>query len=385
VIPYSRQQITEADFAAVVDVLRSDFLTQGPVVPRFERAVAEYTGAEHAVATNSGTSALHLACLALGLGPGDRLWTSAITFVASANCGRYCGAVVDFVDIDPETYNLSIAALQARLVAARRAGELPKIVVSVHLGGQPPVQERVWELAQEFGFRVVEDASHALGATRNGERVGSCRWSDITVFSFHPVKIITTGEGGMALTNDAQLARRLTLLRSHGITREPAEMAHVPDGPWYYEQIDLGFNYRMTDFQGALGLSQLQRLDELVSRRSYLADRYDSALADLPVTTPRQDPNGRSAWHLYVIRLQRGATELTHRAVFEALRSSGIGVNLHYIPVYRQPYYERLGFAASAWPEAERYYSEAISLPLYPGLADEQQDHVIAALRLALT
>lgn len=384
-IPYSRQQITEADFAAVVDVLRSDFLTQGPVVPRFERAVAEYTGAEHAVATNSGTSALHLACLALGLGPGDRLWTSAITFVASANCGRYCGAVVDFVDIDPETYNLSIAALQARLVAARRAGELPKIVVSVHLGGQPPVQERVWELAQEFGFRVVEDASHALGATRNGERVGSCRWSDITVFSFHPVKIITTGEGGMALTNDAQLARRLTLLRSHGITREPAEMAHVPDGPWYYEQIDLGFNYRMTDFQGALGLSQLQRLDELVSRRSYLADRYDSALADLPVTTPRQDPNGRSAWHLYVIRLQRGATELTHRAVFEALRSSGIGVNLHYIPVYRQPYYERLRFAASAWPEAERYYSEAISLPLYPGLADEQQDHVIAALRLALT
>lgn len=334
-IPYGRQDITQDDIDAVTAVLRSDFLTQGPAVPRFEQAVARYCGATHALAVNSATSALHLACLALGLGPGDWLWTSPITFVASANCALYCGAQVDFVDIDPRTWNLCPLALERKLLQAEQEGRLPKVVVAVHLCGQPCELATLRKLADRFGFRIIEDASHAIGARYRGEPVGNCRYSDITVFSFHPVKIITTAEGGMLLTNDAALAERLALLRSHGITRDPAQMTQMPDGPWYYEQIALGFNYRMTDL------------------------------------------------HLYVVRLEPGQ-EHRHRQVFEGLRTRGIGVNLHYIPVYRQPYYRQLGQAGDEFPEAERYYAQAISLPLYATLAETQQDAVVAALRAEL-
>lgn len=384
-IPYGRQDITQADIDAVVEVLKSDFLTQGPLVPRFEQAVATYTGAEYAVAVNSATSALHLACLALGLGPGDVLWTSPITFVASANCARYCGADVDFVDIDPRTYNLCPQALEQKLIEAERRGRLPKIVVPVHLAGQPCDMAAIHALAQRYGFRIVEDASHAIGARYRGEPVGNCRYSDITVFSFHPVKIITTAEGGMALTNDAALAEKMALLRSHGITREPEEMTHEPDGPWYYQQIDLGFNYRMTELQAALGLSQLERLDVYVAQRAKLAQQYDELLAGLPVVTPWQHPDGASAWHLYVVRLQLDGLPLNHRQVFEALREQGIGVNLHYIPVHTQPYYRRLGFGSGDFPIAEAYYAEAISLPLYPTLPESDQMRVVSALRRVLS
>lgn len=384
-IPYGRQDITQADIDAVVEVLKSDFLTQGPLVPRFEQAVATYTGAEYAVAVNSATSALHLACLALGLGPGDVLWTSPITFVASANCARYCGADVDFVDIDPRTYNLCPQALERKLIEAERAGRLPKIVVPVHLAGQPCDMAAIHALAQRYGFRIVEDASHAIGARYRGEPVGNCRYSDITVFSFHPVKIITTAEGGMALTNDAALAEKMALLRSHGITREPEEMTHEPDGPWYYQQIDLGFNYRMTELQAALGLSQLERLDVYVAQRAKLAQQYDELLAGLPVVTPWQHPDGASAWHLYVVRLQLDGLPLNHRQVFEALREQGIGVNLHYIPVHTQPYYRHLGFGPGDFPIAEAYYAEAISLPLYPTLPESDQMRVVSALRRVLS
>lgn len=384
-IPYGRQDITQADIDAVVEVLKSDFLTQGPLVPRFEQAVATYTGAEYAVAVNSATSALHLACLALGLGPGDVLWTSPITFVASANCARYCGADVDFVDIDPRTYNLCPQALEQKLIEAERRGRLPKIVVPVHLAGQPCDMAAIHALAQRYGFRIVEDASHAIGARYRGEPVGNCRYSDITVFSFHPVKIITTAEGGMALTNDAALAERMALLRSHGITREPEQMTHAPDGPWYYQQIDLGFNYRMTELQAALGLSQLGRLDVYVAQRAKLAQQYDELLAGLPVVTPWQHPDGASAWHLYVVRLQLDGLPLNHRQVFEALREQGIGVNLHYIPVHTQPYYRRLGFGSGDFPIAEAYYAEAISLPLYPTLPESDQMRVVSALRRVLS
>jgi UDP-4-amino-4,6-dideoxy-N-acetyl-beta-L-altrosamine transaminase len=383
-IPYGRQEITQADIDAVVEVLRSDFLTQGPMVPRFEKAVADYCGAKHAVAVNSATSALHIACLALGLGPGDRLWTSPITFVASANCGLYCGAEVDFVDIDPRTYNLCPKALERKLVEAERQGRLPKIVVPVHLCGQPCDMQAIHALSQRFGFRIIEDASHAIGGKYRGEPIGNGRYSDITIFSFHPVKIITTAEGGMALTNDAELAERMALLRSHGITRDPAQMTHAPDGPWYYQQVDLGFNYRMTELQAALGVSQMERLDDYVSRRHALAKRYDEQLADLPVTLPWQHPDCYSSLHLYVIRLKRDQIGRTHREVFEALREQGIGVNLHYIPVHTQPYYQRMGFKAGDFPEAERYYAEAISLPLYPTMTTAQQDQVITALSKAL-
>jgi UDP-4-amino-4,6-dideoxy-N-acetyl-beta-L-altrosamine transaminase len=384
VIPYGRQDITQADIDAVVDVLKSDFLTQGPMVPRFEAAVAGYCGAQHAIATNSATSALHIACLALGLGPGDRLWTSPITFVASANCGLYCGATVDFVDIDPRTYNLCPIALERKLIDAERAGCLPKIVVPVHLCGQPCDMQRLCELADRYGFRLVEDASHAIGGKYKGEPIGNCRYSDITVFSFHPVKIITTAEGGMAMTDDEQLALRMNLLRSHGITRDPGLMTQEPDGPWYYQQIALGFNYRMTDIQAALGLSQMERIDAFLERRNTLADRYDHLLADLPLTTPWQHPDSYSARHLYVVRLKLDRVPAGHRSVFEKLRAQGIGVNLHYIPVYSQPYYRDLKHANQDFPEAERYYSEAISLPLYPGLTDAEQDQVVEALRKAI-
>lgn len=384
VLPYGRQDIRQQDIDAVVSVLRSDFLTQGPVVPRFERAMADYCGAGHAVAVNSATSALHIACLALGLGPGDWLWTSPITFVASANCGLYCGAKVDFVDIDPRTYNLCPKALERKLVAAEREGRLPKIVVPVHLCGQPCDLAAIHRLAERYGFSIIEDASHAIGGRYRGEAIGCGRYSDITIFSFHPVKIITTAEGGAALTNDAELANKMALLRSHGITRDPAQMTHEADGPWYYQQIDLGFNYRMTELQAALGVSQMARLDDYVARRHQLARRYDELLADLAVTTPWQHPDGYSGLHLYVIRLQLDKIGSTHRQVFESLREQGIGVNLHYLPVHRQPYYQQMGFSEGDFPAAECYYAEAISLPMFPTMTEEQQEAVVAALHIAL-
>jgi len=383
-IPYGRQQISEADIAAVVAVLRSDFLTQGPAAPQFERAVTAQSGAKHAIAVNSATSALHIACLALGLGRGDLLWTVPNTFVASANCGRYCGADVDFVDIDAATLDMSVDALRAKLVAAKRNGRLPKIVVPVHFGGQPTEQEAIRALSHEYGFKIIEDASHAIGATHNGERVGSCRWSDITVFSFHPVKIITTAEGGLALTNDDELAMRMEILRTHGVTRDEKLLQQPVQGPWYYEQIDLGYNYRLNDLQATLGLSQLHRLEEFVERRNVLAANYDRLLAKLPVRCPHIRSGNRSAFHLYAIRLRTDAIRKTHREVFEALRNSGIGVNLHYMPVHLQPYYRALGFAPGSFPEAEQYAREAISLPLYPGLTEDQQTQVVQALTAAL-
>lgn len=383
-IPYGRQEITQADIDAVVGVLQSDFLTQGPQMPLFEKTVAEHVGARHALAVNSATSALHIACLALGLGPGDWLWTTPITFVASANCGLYCGAQVDFVDIDPRTYNLCPQALERKLVAAQAAGRLPKIVVAVHLCGQPCDMAAIHALGQRFGFKIIEDASHAIGGKYKGEFIGNGRYSDITVFSFHPVKIITTAEGGMALTNDADLANKMALLRSHGITRDAAQMTHAPDGPWYYQQIDLGFNYRMTELQAALGVSQMVRLDEYVARRHELAARYDALLADLPVIRPWQHPDSYSGLHLYVIRLQLERIGKTHRQVFDSLREQGIGVNLHYIPVHTQPYYQQMGFKAGDFPEAEHYYAEAISLPMFQTMSGAQQDQVIAALSSTL-
>ena len=383
-IPYGRQEITEADIDAVVTVLRSDFLTQGPMVPRFEQSVAEYVGARHALAVNSATSALHIACLALGLGEGDWLWTTPITFVASANCGLYCGAQIDFVDIDPSTYNLCPIRLAEKLKAAEQQGCLPKVLVVVHLCGQPCDMASIHALAQEYGFRIIEDASHAIGGKYRGEYIGSGRYSDITVFSFHPVKIITTAEGGMALTNDGELAKRMGLLRSHGITRDPQLMTHEPDGPWYYQQVDLGFNYRMTELQAALGISQLQRLDQFVARRHELAQHYDELLRELPVSTPWQHPDSYSGLHLYVIRLQLQNIGKSRRQVFEALREAGVGVNLHYIPVHTQPFYQKMGFKVGAYPQAEQYYAEAISLPMYHTLANEQQTEVVSSLRRAL-
>lgn len=380
-IPYGRQDINQADIDAVVEVLHSDFLTQGPVVPAFEKAVFSYCGAQQAVAVNSATSALHIACLALGIDKGDVVWTPPITFVASANCALYCGAMVDFVDIDPRTNNLSVDRLAEKLAQAEKTGNLPKVVIPVHLCGQPCDMAGIHALSQQYGFKIIEDASHAIGGHYKGEPIGNCRYSDITVFSFHPVKIITTGEGGMALTNDAQLAKRMQLLRSHGITREATDMTHEPDGPWYYQQIDLGFNYRMTDIQAALGLSQMRRLDEFVTKRHVIAERYDQMLSDLPVVTPWQHPDSYSGLHLYIIRLQLDKIQRSHRQVFESLRESGIGVNLHYIPVYRQPYFEGLGFKRGHCPEAERYYAEAISLPMYPGLTKVLQDRVVAVLK----
>lgn len=375
-IPYGRQDITDDDILAVEAVLRSDFLTQGPAVPGFERAVGTSCGAAYAVATNSATSALHIACMALGLGSGDRLWTTPITFVASANCGLYCGAQVDFVDIDPQTYNLSVEQLAARLESAEKSGTLPKIVVPVHMCGQPCDMEAIHALGQRYGFRIIEDASHAIGASFQDELVGNCRYSDITVFSFHPVKIVTTGEGGVAVTNDAKLAADMALLRSHGITRDAALMTHAPDGPWYYQQIGLGFNYRMTDIQAALGSSQMSRIAEYVARREALAQQYDVRLAQLPVWLPKRAGNRSSAWHLYVVRVV--ASE--RLSVFNAMRSAGVGVNVHYTPVHLQPYYRQLGFSPGQFPNAEAHGAEAITLPLHPGLSAADMDVVVAAL-----
>jgi UDP-4-amino-4,6-dideoxy-N-acetyl-beta-L-altrosamine transaminase len=383
-IPYGRHEITQADIDAVVAVLQSDYLTQGPQVPRFEQIVAKHVGAQHAVAVNSATSALHLACMALGLGPGDWLWTSPITFVASANCGLYCGAQVDFVDIDPRTYNLCPEALASKLQVAQKQGRLPKVVVAVHLCGQPCNMAAISALSKEYGFKIIEDASHAIGGKYQGEYIGNCRFSDITVFSFHPVKIITTAEGGMAMTNRDELAKKMALLRSHGITRNPEEMTQEPDGPWYYQQIDLGYNYRMTELQAALGVCQMIRLDDYVSQRHALARRYDTMLTPLHLNLPWQHPDSYSSMHLYVVRLKLDKLKKTQRQVFDALRDQGVGVNLHYIPVHTQPYYEKMHFKPSDFPEAQNYYSQAISLPMYQTLTEKQQDQVVAVLEKIL-
>jgi UDP-4-amino-4,6-dideoxy-N-acetyl-beta-L-altrosamine transaminase len=379
-IPYGRQDITQADIDAVVAVLNSDYLTQGPTVAQFEQSVINFTGAKHAVAVSNATAGLHIACLALDLGPGDWLWTTPNTFVASANCAIYCGAQVDFVDIDPQTYNLCPQQLEGKLIQARKTNKLPKVVVPVHFTGQPCDMAAIYALGQKYGFKIIEDASHAIGGRYKDEPVGNGRYSDITVFSFHPVKIITTGEGGMALTNNDQLATRLGLLRSHGITRDPALMTQPMHGPWYYQQVDLGFNYRMTDIQAALGLSQMLRLEDYVVRRHQIAQTYNELLADLPLTLPWQDPNSMSAYHLYVIRLQLHRIKRSQLEVFEALRSRGVKVNLHYIPVHMQPYYQRMGFKQGDYPFAERYYQEAISIPIYPTMTEFIQIEVSEAI-----
>lgn len=383
-IPYGKQNISKADIEAVVSVLQSDFLTQGPQVPLFEQTVADYVGAKHALAVNSATSALHIACLALGLGQGDRLWTTPITFVASANCGLYCGAQVDFVDIDPHTYNLCPKALETKLKQAQLENKLPKIVVVVHLCGQPCDMVAINKLAKEYDFKVIEDASHAIGGKYQDQPIGNCRYSDITVFSFHPVKIITTAEGGIATTNCDDLAQKMGLRRSHGVTRDPTLMTHEPDGPWYYQQVELGYNYRMTELQAALGVSQMNRLDEFVAKRHEAAERYNSLLAELPITLPWQHPDIYSGMHLYVIRLQLDKINKTHKQVFAELREQGIGVNLHYIPVHTQPYYQELGFKQGDYPEAEKYYAEAISLPMFQDLTNEQQVFIVETLRKIL-
>lgn len=382
-IPYGRQSISEADIAAVVDVLRSDFLTQGPAVPRFEKAVADYCGARHGVAVNSATSALHIACLALGLGPGGLLWTVPNTFVASANCARYCGADVDFVDIDPVTWNMSVEWLAAKLEAAERAGRMPDIVVPVHFSGQPCDMAEIKALSDRYGFKVIEDASHAIGASYRDGRIGDCRHADVVVFSFHPVKIITTGEGGLALTNDAELAASMAMLRSHGITREADRLERRDAPTWYYEQQMLGFNYRMIDVEAALGLSQMDRLDAFVERRNAIARRYDGALRGFDIVTPTVRQDRLSSFHLYVVRLP-GNDAARHRRVFEAMRAADIGVNLHYMPVHLQPDFRRLGFTEGMFPESENHAQSAISLPMYPDLTDEQQDRVVDALRASL-
>ena len=383
-IPYARQNVSEEDVAAVTAVLRSDFLTQGPAGPRFERRVAELCGAKHAVAVSSATAGLHLAALALGLGPGRTLWTSPNTFVASANCARYCRADVDFVDVELDSGNLSVAALAAKLEQAAAANRLPSVLVPVHFAGLPCDLAEIAALARRYGVAVIEDAAHAIGATYRGGPVGDGRFSDCTVLSFHAVKTVTTGEGGMILTNRDDLAAHLRRLRTHGITREPAELTAVPAGPWSYEQVELGYHYRLTDIQAALGWSQMDRLPEFLRRRRELAARYDRLLAELPVHLPARRADRESGWHLYPVVLDRARCVRNRAEVFAALRAGGIGVNVHYIPVHLQPYYRKLGFKPGDFPVAEARYAAALTLPLYYGLTDAQQDNVVAALRLAL-
>ncbi|MEZ9570538.1 UDP-4-amino-4,6-dideoxy-N-acetyl-beta-L-altrosamine transaminase [Vibrio splendidus] len=385
VIPYGKQDISQQDIDSVVDVLKSDFLTQGPQVPAFENALTEHTGAQYALAVNSATSALHIACLALGLGEGDWMWTTPVTFVASANCGLYCGAKVDFVDIDSATYNMCPEKLKQKLIIAKANGTLPKVVVPVHLCGQPCDMESIAKLAKEYGFKVIEDASHAIGGQYQEQPIGNCEYSDITVFSFHPVKIVTTAEGGAALTNQKELADKMALLRSHGITRDPEMMTEASHGGWYYQQVALGFNYRMTELQAALGVTQMQRLDEFVAARHVLSKRYNQMLSELPLVLPYQLENTYSGLHLFVIRLKLDEISLTHKQVFDALRGNGIGVNLHYIPVHTQPYYQAMGFAEGDFPESERYYQEAISLPMFHGMTEEQQNTVVRVVTEILT
>lgn len=375
---YGKQSIDENDIDAVVEVLKSDFLTQGPVIEKFEKCVAEYCGAKYAVAVTSATAALHISCLSAGLGKDDILWTSPITFTASANCGRYCGADVDFVDIDPSTYNMSIAELEKKLQAAEIK---PRVVVPVHLAGQSCEMDKIYKLSQKYGFKVIEDASHAIGADYKETKVGCCKYSDMTVFSFHPVKIVTTGEGGMVLTNDKDLYDKLVLYRSHGITRDTKLMTRTADGPWYYQQIDLGFNYRMTDMQAALGYSQMQKVDEFVRKRRYLAKRYNELLKNInDIQLPYQNEATNSSWHLYVVRVDFSKIRKTKNRIFAEMKEKGICLNLHYIPVHTQPYYENLGFKDGDFPNSEKYYEEAFTLPLYYSLTDEQQDYIVKSL-----
>ena len=377
-IPYGRQEITPDDIAAVVSVLESDFLTQGPKVGEFETTVATMVGSAYGIAVNSATSALHIACLAVGVVRNDLVWTSPISFVASANCATLCGATIDFVDIDLHTFNISTEALEEKLRTASISGRLPKVLIVVHMCGQSCEMERIYALTQQYGVSVIEDASHAIGGKYKGKRIGNCKYSDITVFSFHPVKLVTTGEGGIAVTNDPQLASTMTLLRSHGVTRNPFEMKKKPDGPWYYEQVLLGLNYRMTDIQAALGLSQLGRLDQYIEKRNALARRYDERLAKPGLETPHIDHDCKSAFHLYVIRVLDG--HATKNNLFQAMQEAGIGVNVHYRPIYRQPYYESMGFMEGYCPVAEQYYSEAMTLPLFPTMTTSEQDFVIETL-----
>ena len=379
-IPYGRQDISEQDISAVLDVLKSDFLTQGPQVPTFEKRIIDFTGSKFALAMNSATSALHVACIALGVKEGDIVWTSPITFVASANCALYCGAKVDFVDIDEQSYNLCPAKLEEKLIQAEKVGTLPKVVIPVHLTGQSCEMDKIFDLSKRFGFKIIEDASHAIGGRYKGKAIGDCSYSDITIFSFHPVKIITTAEGGMATTNNADLAHKMELLRSHGITRNQTYMHNQSHGPWYYEQIDLGFNYRMTELQAALGISQMNRLEEFVAKRHELAEFYNKNLASLPLKLPYQHPDNYSAFHLYVICLKLKEIKKSHKEVFEALREMGIGVNLHYIPVYQQPYFSQMGFKKGYCVQAERYYSEAISIPMYSLMTESQVKTVASVL-----
>jgi len=379
-IPYGKQDINQADIDSVVDVLQSDFLTQGPQVPLFEKTVSNYCGAAFGIAVNSATSALHIACLALGLGKGDWLWTSPNSFVASANCGLYCGAKIDFVDIDPQTYNLSAEELEKKLIQAKQDDNLPKIVIPVHFSGQSCDMKKIHSLSQEYGFKIIEDASHAIGGKYLDQPIGGCQYSDITVFSFHPVKIITTAEGGLATTNDKELSERMQLFRSHGITRNSELMSKLSEGGWYYQQVDLGFNYRMTELQAALGVSQMQRLDEFVTQRHTLQERYDSLLSDLPIVKPHQSQDSYSALHLYPIQIDLDSVDKDREKIFDELRQNGIGVNVHYIPIHTQPYYLQFGFKVGDFPNSESYYNRAISIPLFHTMTVEQQDEVLNVL-----
>jgi len=379
-IPYGKQDINQADIDSVVDVLQSDFLTQGPQVPLFEKTVSNYCGTTFGIAVNSATSALHIACLALGLGKGDWLWTSPNSFVASANCGLYCGAKIDFVDIDPQTYNLSAEELEKKLIQAKQDDNLPKIVIPVHFSGQSCDMKKIHSLSQEYGFKIIEDASHAIGGKYLDQPIGGCQYSDITVFSFHPVKIITTAEGGLATTNDKELSERMQLFRSHGITRNSELMSKLSEGGWYYQQVDLGFNYRMTELQAALGVSQMQRLDEFVTQRHTLQERYDSLLSDLPIVKPHQSQDSYSALHLYPIQIDLDSVDKDREKIFDELRQNGIGVNVHYIPIHTQPYYLQFGFKVGDFPNSESYYNRAISIPLFHTMTVEQQDEVLNVL-----
>jgi UDP-4-amino-4,6-dideoxy-N-acetyl-beta-L-altrosamine transaminase len=383
-IPYGRQDIREDDIAAVRDVLQSEFLTQGPKVPEFEAVIGEYCSVPNVVAVSSATAALHIACLALGLGPGDLLWTSPNSFVASANCARYCGAQVDFVDIDAETYNMSVQALAEKLAISESLGKLPKIVIPVHFAGEPCDMKAIWALARKYGFRVIEDASHAIGATYGEDKIGGCRFSDITVFSFHPVKIVTTAEGGALTTRDADVAKSLRRLRSHGITRDPVDMSTSQSEAWYYEQLQLGFNYRMTDLHAALGISQFRRLEDYVSRRQLLASRYDAGLGQLPLQLPKRSSGSRSALHLYPVCVNQGA-QFDRNSLYRVLRSEGVDVNVHYIPIHTQPYYKHLGFSNGMFPVSEHYAARTLTLPLFPALRENDQDRVIELLKRVLS
>jgi UDP-4-amino-4,6-dideoxy-N-acetyl-beta-L-altrosamine transaminase len=381
-IKYGKQDITTEDISAVVDVLKSDLLTQGPVVPQFEKAACDFTGAKNAIAVNSATSALHIACMALDLGPGDCLWTCPNTFVASSNCAVYCGASVDFVDMDADSYNISIEQLRNKLAIAEKNNSLPKILVPVHLSGQSCEMQEIKTLSEQYGFKIIEDGSHAIGGTYQDLPVGNCKYSDITVFSFHPVKIITTGEGGMALTNNADLANRMRQHRSHGVTSNPDEMSERPINEiWNYQQVCLGYNYRMTDIAASLGLNQIKRLNDIVCKRNKIADRYNKELSNMPLRIPWQHPATMSSYHLYIIRLDLDKIIKTQPQIHDELIKLGILVNLHYIPVYRQPFYEKMGFKAGYCPESESYHREALSIPMYPTLSSEEQDRVINTLK----